>query len=653
MVNPSSPSTPVHYSSGFSSAPVGITTGPDGKVWFTEPSAGMIGTLQPSNPTQPQEFTLPSGSSATSLTTGMDNKGNHVIWYTDPGTTSTPVDKLGSISTSGTLSTEINIPQGYLGIVTTAGWASQMIADKSGTLWFTEFTFDTVNQAVKGAIGSYNPATGAFTETLLPAGQQPFGITLGPDGNIWFSEAVPYVGSQSSGYQSSAIGMINPTSPTTIAGEYTIPASSGGVTRLPYGLTAGPDGNIWFSDNIASAVGNINVGTHAVTTTDIPQATSLAAIPVGIAAGPDGNVWVVDETGAIDRATLDTNLFVAQSPSNLTTGMPFGLTATLRYTGTNATDVSYVGNATISLNGSPGTLGGTTSVSVVHGVASFTNLVVNTAGSGYSLTVSAGSLSPVTTDTFSVQNPALRVWSQPTGSLDPGGPFTVIVYTTTPAGAFDASFSGDVTVQLASNPGGSTLGGTTTVQASGGIAVFSGLSLNNPGTGYIVSASGTGLVSVATSPFNISAPAPMVSSATVLVSQKTNPRTHRRVGRPVLQGYQFSFNAPMSASIASPASYQVDAYVKARVRVKIGKRVQVRTQLVLKPIGFSVNMLSGNTVQILTGKQTFALGGQITLLAAGITSTGGGLLDGNGAGTGGVNGVYAIGPRGMSIRYSG
>ena len=53
-----------------------------------------------------------------------------------------------------------------------------------------------------------------------------------------------------------------------------------------------------------------------------------------------------------------------------------------------------------------------------------------------------------------------------------------------------------MTLTLANNPGGSTLSGPTTVAASGGVAVFSGLSLNNPGVGYILQASGGGLTPV-------------------------------------------------------------------------------------------------------------------------------------------------------------
>ena len=45
-------------------------------------------------------------------------------------------------------------------------------------------------------------------------------------------------------------------------------------------------------------------------------------------------------------------------------------------------------------------------------------------------------------------------------------------------GNLDTAFNGSVTVALDNNPGNATLGGTTTLNASGGVAAFSGLTIN-------------------------------------------------------------------------------------------------------------------------------------------------------------------------------
>lgn len=60
-----------------------------------------------------------------------------------------------------------------------------------------------------------------------------------------------------------------------------------------------------------------------------------------------------------------------------------------------------------------------------------------------------------------------------------------------------------VTISLGSNPGGGTLSGTLSVNASGGIATFSNLSINKTGEGYTLIASAAGLTSDTSSPFNL------------------------------------------------------------------------------------------------------------------------------------------------------
>ena len=51
-------------------------------------------------------------------------------------------------------------------------------------------------------------------------------------------------------------------------------------------------------------------------------------------------------------------------------------------------------------------------------------------------------------------------------------------------GNLATSFNGSVSVALAANPGSSTLGGTLSVSASGGLATFSDLTLSSVGSGY-------------------------------------------------------------------------------------------------------------------------------------------------------------------------
>src|SRR5256885_5873691 len=61
-----------------------------------------------------------------------------------------------------------------------------------------------------------------------------------------------------------------------------------------------------------------------------------------------------------------------------------------------------------------------------------------------------------------------------------------------------------ITVAIGTNPASGTLAGTTTVAAVNGVATFANLSINNPGTGYTLIASATGLTGATSTAFNIS-----------------------------------------------------------------------------------------------------------------------------------------------------
>ena len=92
------------------------------------------------------------------------------------------------------------------------------------------------------------------------------------------------------------IGMINPA--THAIAEFPIPTAA----SRPDGITAGPDGNLWFTEYNAGKIGEINPATHAVTEFPIPYTGSQ---PQSITAGPDGNLWFADSgTHAIGVVTL-------------------------------------------------------------------------------------------------------------------------------------------------------------------------------------------------------------------------------------------------------------------------------------------------------------------------------------------------------------
>jgi virginiamycin B lyase len=108
-----------------------------------------------------------------------------------------------------------------------------------------------------------------FAIVTYPTSGGAYGITAGPDGALWFTE--PY---------SNQIGRI----------------STGGVmTHFPaptpksfiQGITAGPDGALWFTEYVARKIGRITTGgTITEFSITIPEAD-----PLDIATGSDGSLW--------------------------------------------------------------------------------------------------------------------------------------------------------------------------------------------------------------------------------------------------------------------------------------------------------------------------------------------------------------------------
>ncbi|HEY6157905.1 MAG TPA: Ig-like domain-containing protein, partial [Gemmatimonadales bacterium] len=177
---------------------------------------------------------------------------------------------------------------------------------------------------------------------------------------------------------------------------------------------------------------------------------------------------------------------------------------------------SFNGSVTLALASNPGgdTLSGTKTVAAQSGVASFADLSIAHAGAGYTLQASAtisGTTLTVTSNPFTI-SPAdakrLVFTGQP--STTPAGAAITPAIQVTARDSFGntaTGFAANVTLAIGNNPGGGTLSGTATQAAVGGVASFSGLTINKAGTGYTLTAAATGLATGTSSLFNITAAA--------------------------------------------------------------------------------------------------------------------------------------------------
>ena len=122
--------------------------------------------------------------------------------------------------------------------------------------------------------------------------------------------------------------------------------------------------------------------------------------------------------------------------------------------------------------------GGTLTAAAIDGVAGFYDLTLGTKATGNTLAASSSGLTSATSAPFNVTDlPA--VTTQPPATVTAGTPFALTVTAENANGSTDTAFNGSVTISDASQ----TLGGTTTVTAVGGVATFSGLTLDQADAG--------------------------------------------------------------------------------------------------------------------------------------------------------------------------
>jgi streptogramin lyase len=284
----------------------------------------------------PQLNEYPIGANAQPLTITVGPDGN--IWFTDQ------TGYTGTINTSTKAIAEYVTPGGGLGIASYAGrlWISgsnltqmstsgtivksvamtltgqpsnQLTLGSDGNFWFTETETQRVARVTTAGVVT------EFAAANLPHPQgspYPVGMAKGSDGNMWFTGCI--------GQEIVRVA----TSGSNVQTPYSVPAQPGGQP-YPYMMVGGPDKNLWFT----------SCGGGTISRMPLPTSTTLAPVffqapPVpgvgraqmwGIAPGPDSDMWAADIDGAIDRVPLSatdssqvTNVKVSESPRWVTTG---------------------------------------------------------------------------------------------------------------------------------------------------------------------------------------------------------------------------------------------------------------------------------------------------------------------------------------------
>jgi len=264
----------------------GITSGPDGDVWFTELGAHAVAKINGSGCVT--EYSMSSNSISSALTSTPDGH----IWFAGVQ------DLITRMATDGTMVRPFTVsavlvrtlvvgPDGNIwypdgskvsrlapdGTVTSytlhsnASAPSGIAVGSGGVVWYADSSYNNV--------GTIDPASGTVTTVAIPNGRKPGAMISGPDGNVWF---------QSSSSTAPTIALTRVT-PGGVFTDFALPA---GITVG--GFTAGPDGNIWFTNYNDSMIGRLAPSTGVVD----QFAITLGSSPQAIVTGADGNLWFTE-----------------------------------------------------------------------------------------------------------------------------------------------------------------------------------------------------------------------------------------------------------------------------------------------------------------------------------------------------------------------
>jgi adhesin/invasin len=185
--------------------------------------------------------------------------------------------------------------------------------------------------------------------------------------------------------------------------------------------------------------------------------------------------------------------------------------------GTGNTLASFTGAVSIALgsNAAGGTLSGTQTVNAVAGVATFSDLRIDRAGSGYTLVASATGPAAATSDAFGITPGAaaqLAIMTQPSGTAPSGVAFTQQPVLQLLDAAGNAVSHDGVAVEAAIASGGGTLGGTTAVLTdASGVAAFTDLMITGPVGPHTLQFGATALTGVSSTVELIAGPSSQMS----------------------------------------------------------------------------------------------------------------------------------------------
>jgi virginiamycin B lyase len=279
--------------------PAELAPAPDGAVWFTDNgTTPAIGRLAPDGTVR--MFPLSAGRDPASIAIGPD--GN--VWFTQyaftkitaPGSPDEPAGPppppgppaIGRISPDGTM-TEFPLPTTGNSAMAPYGMASEVsprgiTVGPDGALWFAESSANQIGRITTDGVITEYPLSTAGSENSWPTGP-----ILGSDGALWFYETYP-----------GKLGRIDPVTKAITERPVDLGPSTSAMDRPQFwDLETGPDGGMWFTDQVRT-IARVSTTGHLTRFGIGPEADSVRSMVVG----PDGRMWfAAQRTPGVFRMT--------------------------------------------------------------------------------------------------------------------------------------------------------------------------------------------------------------------------------------------------------------------------------------------------------------------------------------------------------------
>lgn|GEM_PF-3296498 len=237
---------------------------------------------------------------------------------------------------------------------------------------------------------------------------------------------------------------------------------------------------------------------------------AIAAIIIGVnVTGTEENSPPLAELPGTGGSSNNTQKLVFETELvDTTAGITLPVQPVVKVVDTDGnTATNSTAPVTLVVTNNRANLYGTTTVSAVNGVATFTDLILALAGSDYSLTAISPGLTSSFSNSFDVspgEGVMLYFITEPVAA-GLGSRFSVRVAVSDVFGNIATDSTAEVTVSITPDTGtpGAVLSGTTTQVAINGVATFNYLSISPIEGRYKLTATSPGMISTMTSSFDI------------------------------------------------------------------------------------------------------------------------------------------------------